>query len=207
MEVRCTSCGCVFEVEDRKLGSLVGCPTCGRAVEVQPAAPITTPPPPPPAGMVPPPPAGMVPPPPAGMVPPPAGMVPPPAGMVPPPAGMVPPPAGMVPPPPAGMVQLQAMPAQPKKSKAGLICLIVLLILGGGGGFAAYWFMNTKAVRAAKAVVEEMRANPNKSISSEEIANLQKAAAKGYADAQNYLGVCYEKGNGVAKDEAEAVKW
>ena len=33
------------------------------------------------------------------------------------------------------------------------------------------------------------------------------AADRGFADAQNNLGVCYENGNGVAKSYAEAVKW
>ena len=36
---------------------------------------------------------------------------------------------------------------------------------------------------------------------------LQQAAELGNADAENNLGVCYERGRGVAKDEAEAVKW
>jgi len=32
-------------------------------------------------------------------------------------------------------------------------------------------------------------------------------AMQGYADAQYYLGVMYAKGDGVAEDDAEAVKW
>ena len=91
MQVRCTSCGCTFEVEDRQLGKLVECPLCGRAVDAQPASATMAPPPPLPSDMAPPPP-------PTGMVPPPNGMMPP------PPTGMVPPPIGMVPPPPIGMV-------------------------------------------------------------------------------------------------------
>ncbi|MEG1553077.1 MAG: sel1 repeat family protein, partial [Kiritimatiellia bacterium] len=35
----------------------------------------------------------------------------------------------------------------------------------------------------------------------------RKAAAQGYANAQTNLGICYAKGEGVARDEAEAVKW
>jgi len=34
-----------------------------------------------------------------------------------------------------------------------------------------------------------------------------KAAAKGHANAQNYLGVMYENGRGVEKDDGEAFKW
>ena len=39
------------------------------------------------------------------------------------------------------------------------------------------------------------------------IALLRKAAEKGDADAQCKLGVCYLHGEGVEKDEHEAVKW
>tara|TARA_B100000809_G_scaffold193194_1_gene192130 strand:- start:552 stop:1265 length:714 start_codon:yes stop_codon:yes gene_type:complete len=35
----------------------------------------------------------------------------------------------------------------------------------------------------------------------------RKAAMQGYADAQYYLGVMYDLGDGVAEDDAEAVKW
>lgn len=35
----------------------------------------------------------------------------------------------------------------------------------------------------------------------------KKSAASGHIDAQYKLGVCYEEGNGVAQDQAEAVKW
>ena len=35
----------------------------------------------------------------------------------------------------------------------------------------------------------------------------RKAAEQNYAEAQNNLGVCYANGQGVAKDEVEAVKW
>ena len=34
-----------------------------------------------------------------------------------------------------------------------------------------------------------------------------KSAAQGNTDAQFNLGVCYEKGEGVAQDYKEAVKW
>jgi tetratricopeptide (TPR) repeat protein len=34
-----------------------------------------------------------------------------------------------------------------------------------------------------------------------------KATEQNLADAQNYLGVCYDNGDGVAKDPVEAVKW
>jgi len=34
-----------------------------------------------------------------------------------------------------------------------------------------------------------------------------KAADQGYAEAQLNLGDCYHRGNGVEKDEAEAIKW
>jgi len=35
----------------------------------------------------------------------------------------------------------------------------------------------------------------------------RKAAEQNYAEAQNSLGVCYEKGQGVTKNQAEALKW
>ena len=35
----------------------------------------------------------------------------------------------------------------------------------------------------------------------------RKAAEQGNANAQKNLGVCYEKGLGVSKDQAEADKW
>lgn len=35
----------------------------------------------------------------------------------------------------------------------------------------------------------------------------RKAAEQGNANAQNYLGICYEKGSGVSKSETAAVKW
>ena len=35
----------------------------------------------------------------------------------------------------------------------------------------------------------------------------RKAAEQNYAEAQYILGVCYEQGEGVAKDQVEAVKW
>ena len=39
------------------------------------------------------------------------------------------------------------------------------------------------------------------------IAETKKAAEQGVAKAQYNLALCYAKGNGVAKDKAEAVKW
>ncbi len=118
MQVRCTNCGCTFEVEDWQLGKLVGCPLCGKAIEAQPA-PVTMEPPPPPNGIVPPPPNGIVPPPPNGMVPPPPnGIVPPsPNGIVPPPPNgmMTSPPNGIVPPLPNGM-----MPSPPNGMTSSL---------------------------------------------------------------------------------------
>ena len=35
----------------------------------------------------------------------------------------------------------------------------------------------------------------------------RKAAEQNFAEAQYNLGVCYDNGQGVAKDYAEAVKW
>ncbi|MBW2117051.1 MAG: SEL1-like repeat protein, partial [Deltaproteobacteria bacterium] len=35
----------------------------------------------------------------------------------------------------------------------------------------------------------------------------QKAAEKGYADAQNYVGLMYDEGKGVRRDERESLKW
>lgn len=35
----------------------------------------------------------------------------------------------------------------------------------------------------------------------------RKAALMGHADAQNYLGVCYDNGRGLNEDDVEAVKW
>ena len=42
---------------------------------------------------------------------------------------------------------------------------------------------------------------------SENISNLRILAEQGNAEAQFYLGVCYETGNDVQKDYNEAVKW
>ncbi len=39
------------------------------------------------------------------------------------------------------------------------------------------------------------------------LTHFRKAAAQGYAPAQNAIGVCYDKGEGVTKDESEAVNW
>jgi TPR repeat protein len=44
-------------------------------------------------------------------------------------------------------------------------------------------------------------------VSKEQIEEIRKSAEQGDAEAQNKLGVCYAKGEGVKKDEAEAVKW
>ena len=35
----------------------------------------------------------------------------------------------------------------------------------------------------------------------------RKAAEQNHAEAQYNLGVCYDEGEGVAKDQVEAVKW
>lgn len=40
-----------------------------------------------------------------------------------------------------------------------------------------------------------------------EIAELRRAAEQGDADAQHQLGVMYENGEGVAKDDSNAVEW
>src|SRR6266581_2841069 len=39
------------------------------------------------------------------------------------------------------------------------------------------------------------------------LTHFRKAAAQGYAPAQNSIGVCYDNGEGVTKDESEAVNW
>lgn len=39
------------------------------------------------------------------------------------------------------------------------------------------------------------------------VAKLQAAADKGHKKAQYRLGVCYDKGRGVAEDDVQAVKW
>lgn len=46
-----------------------------------------------------------------------------------------------------------------------------------------------------------------KNIVERTITALKAAKIKGDAIAQYNLGVCYYNGNGVAKDQAEAVKW
>ena len=48
---------------------------------------------------------------------------------------------------------------------------------------------------------------PLQVITSSELPLLRKEAEEGDAEAQCKLGWCYENGNGVAKDLAEAVKW
>ena len=44
-------------------------------------------------------------------------------------------------------------------------------------------------------------------ISKETVEAYRKAAEQGHADSQNYLGLMYYTGRGVAEDAAEAVKW
>ena len=44
-------------------------------------------------------------------------------------------------------------------------------------------------------------------MSAADVLSLRKDAERGDADAQWFLGYCYEKGKGVAKDYTEAVKW
>ena len=41
----------------------------------------------------------------------------------------------------------------------------------------------------------------------EAVKSYRKAAEQNFAKAQYNLGVCYEHGEGVAKDQVEAVKW
>ncbi|MBR6374768.1 MAG: sel1 repeat family protein [Alloprevotella sp.] len=48
---------------------------------------------------------------------------------------------------------------------------------------------------------------PPQTISSSELPRLRKEAEKENVEAQCKLGVCYENGDGVAKDLTEAVKW
>ena len=43
--------------------------------------------------------------------------------------------------------------------------------------------------------------------SSVDVKQLQQAAEQGDAEAQFILGSCYEAGDGVKQDKAEAVKW
>ena len=51
---------------------------------------------------------------------------------------------------------------------------------------------------------EEVKAEK---VTAEEIEALRRDAARGNAEAQYNLGVCYMDGNGIAKDMTEAVKW
>ena len=59
--------------------------------------------------------------------------------------------------------------------------------------------------------VEEMLESAEKYASEEDYVEAVKlwhmAAEQGHADAQYKLGLCYELGNGVAKDKVEAYKW
>ena len=50
-------------------------------------------------------------------------------------------------------------------------------------------------------------ANAQDEPSADKVAEYRKAAEQGDASAQYKLGVCYDSGEGVAKDEMEAVKW
>src|SRR3989304_2531361 len=52
----------------------------------------------------------------------------------------------------------------------------------------------------------ELLAHPTEA-ERKKFVEIKAKAEKGDAEAQNNLGVCYEKGKGVAKDSAEALKW
>ena len=63
-----------------------------------------------------------------------------------------------------------------------------------GNGYANGWGVETNAAKAAECY-------------SKFVSWATKAAEGGDANAQRYLGLCYEYGEGVSKDMKEAVKW
>lgn len=87
-------------------------------------------------------------------------------------------------------------PRKPKKGQIVLAAIAAVLVIGFSVGFA------TGAVQVGIGLVNDFLGN-----STEAVKWYTLAADRGFADAQNNLGVCYENGNGVAKSYAEAVKW
>jgi hypothetical protein len=81
------------------------------------------------------------------------------------------------------------------------------LRLAGGGG----WRLNRRAVIFRRLIVRLLLlaafAGGPLLLAADNPEELQAKAEKGDAEAQFYLGVMYENGNGVLKDYTEAVKW
>ena len=87
-------------------------------------------------------------------------------------------------------------PRKPKKGQTVLAAIAAVLVIGITAVFA------TGAAQDGIGLVNDFLGN-----SAEAVKWYTLAADRGFADAQNNLGVCYENGNGVAKSYAEAVKW
>lgn len=87
-------------------------------------------------------------------------------------------------------------PRKPKKGQTVLAAIAAVLVIGITAVFA------TGAAQDGIGLVNDFLGN-----SAEAVKWYTIAADRGFADAQNNLGVCYENGNGVAKSYAEAVKW
>lgn len=87
-------------------------------------------------------------------------------------------------------------PRKPKKGQIVLAAIAAVLVIGITAVFA------TGAAQDGIGLVNDFLGN-----SAEAVRWYTLAADRGFADAQNNLGVCYENGNGVAKSYAEAVKW
>ena len=87
-------------------------------------------------------------------------------------------------------------PRKPKKGQIVLAAIAAVLVIGITAVFA------TGAAQDGIGLVNDFLGN-----SAEAVKWYTLAADRGFADAQNNLGVCYENGNGVAKSYAEAVKW
>lgn len=87
-------------------------------------------------------------------------------------------------------------PRKPKKGQIVLAAIAAVLVIGITAVFA------TGAAQDGIGLVNDFLGN-----STEAVKWYTLAADRGFADAQNNLGVCYENGNGVAKSYAEAVKW
>ena len=87
-------------------------------------------------------------------------------------------------------------PRKPKKGQLVLAAIAAVLVIGITAVFA------TGAAQDGIGLVNDFLGN-----SAEAVKWYTLAADRGFADAQNNLGVCYENGNGVAKSYAEAVKW
>ena len=90
---------------------------------------------------------------------------------------------------------------------------VVILVMGGAAGLVILIVVAFCLARSSSPShtlsppghlkqFTRVRANQDEALQS-----IRKAAEQGNADAQNDLGVCYETGDGMGRDQAEAAKW